>query len=41
MSEDDAKAALANYVSEHFLYGKKAVKELVFTNIECSNSYRV
>ena len=41
LSEDEAKAALAQFVSEHCCYGKGPAKELTFTNLQSSSSYRV
>ena len=41
LAEDEAKTALANYVSEHCCYGKGPVKDLTFTNLQSSSSYRV
>ena len=41
LSEDEAKLALSQFVSEHCCYGKGPLKEMVFTNFESSNTHRV
>jgi len=41
LNEDEAKQALAQYVSEHCCYGKGPVKDLIFNTFESSNTHRV
>lgn len=41
MTEEEARDALASFVSEHCCYGKGPVKDLKFDYIESSDAYRV
>jgi hypothetical protein len=41
MTEDEALAELEKFVASKCCYGKQPVKELTFTNLQSSNSYRV
>lgn len=41
VSEEEARDALASFVSEHCCYGKGPVKDLKFDYIESSDAYRV
>lgn len=41
LTEEEAKQALAQFVSEHCCYGSGPVKNLTISNMQSSNTYRV
>lgn len=41
LSKDEAREALAKFVSEHCCYGSSPVKKLKFTDCQSSNTYQV